>query len=195
MFKIDQSIKTNKPQIAENLQKNLLKSKTQICEFLKSEIARNQGLLNEKIDVVQIDNQLETSDEADRQLRLKVLRFGLDERRKKLLDTKNEADSLASKLDSMKIETFQKKLTAITEVYSTMEFQQKILNNSRNKVKSMREELGKIKVTFHGEREETVDERRQKVDILLTQINRVKSEIQELDSKPVLSILNLEKSM
>ncbi|VDL18909.1 unnamed protein product [Hymenolepis diminuta] len=186
--------KTSKPQSAENLQKDLLKSKARLCEFLKSEIARNQGLLNGKIDVMQFDEQLKTSDEADRQLRLKVLRFGLDERRKKIQDAKNEADSLASKLDSMKIETFQKKLTAITEMYSTLEFQQKILHNSRNRVKSMREELTEIKLTFHGEREETVDER-QNVDILLTQINGVKSEIQELDSKPVLLKLNLEKSI
>ncbi|VDO01467.1 unnamed protein product [Rodentolepis nana] len=190
-----QSKKTTKPEIDKDLQKYLLDSKTQLCEFLRSEIAQHQNLLHEKMNEEETDDQLEVSDEEDRQLRLKVLRFGLDERKKKIQDTNIEADSLSSKLDSMKIEAYQKKKAAITEMYSNLEKQQRILQYSRNKVESMREELSKIKLISHEGKEETVNERQQKVADLLAQINKVKSEIQELDSKPLLLKVNLEESM
>nr|CDS27607.1 conserved hypothetical protein [Hymenolepis microstoma] len=187
--------KTTKPEIGEDLQKYLLDSKTQLCEFLRSEIAQHQNLLHEKMNDEEVDDQLETSNEEDRQLRLKVLRFGLDERKKKIQDTRNEADSLASKLNSMKIEAYQKKLTAITEMYSNLDYQHRMLHNFRKKVESMHEELSKTKIISLDGKEETVNELGQKINNLLSQINKVKSEILELDSKPILLKANLEESI
>ncbi|KAM7536108.1 hypothetical protein Aperf_G00000090750 [Anoplocephala perfoliata] len=163
-------------QTPENLQKSLLDSKKRLCDFLKSEISRNQNLLEEKVDEEeQIDDQPQLSDETDRQIRLRVLRFGLDERRKKLQDAKNEADSLASKFDSLKMEAHQEKVSAITEMLSKLEDQKKLFHSSRNK--SDIDELDSQPVLLHQNLEDAIKTKKAAIEKLEQDSELIKAKI------------------
>ncbi|VDK34400.1 unnamed protein product [Taenia asiatica] len=182
------------PLKADHLQQSLLESKNRLCAFLRAEISRNLTLLEEKTGIKQPEVKVPFANEADLKIRLKVLRFGLDERRKKLQDCESTAAMLAAKLNSMKQEAHKKRVSLFTDLITSTEFQQKNYREFRQQVESMRRELDETRVGSEESAEVTIEERNQKLEALESKICAVKTEIRQLDAQPVLACQQLEAS-
>ncbi|VDM16634.1 unnamed protein product [Hydatigera taeniaeformis] len=176
------------------MQECLLASKNRVCKFLDAEISRISARIEEKTGTKQPEVKVPFTTEADLKIRLKILRFGLDERRKKLKDCENTASTLATKLGSMKQEAQMKMVSLLEDLATCMEFQKKSYRDYRQQVESMRRDLDGMKVSSDDSGEVTIEERNQKLQTLAAKICAIKEEISQLDAQPVLACQQLEAS-
>ncbi|KAL5109568.1 hypothetical protein TcWFU_010169 [Taenia crassiceps] len=180
------------PLEAEHLQQSLLESKNRLCTFLRAEISRILALLEEKTGIKQPGVKVSFASEADLKIRLKILRFGLDERRKKLQNCENTAATLAAKLSSMEQEANEKRVSLLADLVTLVESQRERYREFRQQVESMRRELDETKVNSEETTEMTIAERNQKLEALESEICAVRAEIRQLDAQPVLACQQLE---
>ncbi|CDI97699.1 expressed conserved protein [Echinococcus multilocularis] len=180
------------PSKSVHLQQRLLESKNRLCTFLSAELSRKATLLEEKTGIKLPEVEVPPTNEANRKIRLKILRFGLEERRKKLQYYENTAATLAAKLDSMKQEAHTKGLSLLADLLTSIEVQQKSYREFRHQVERMRHEVDETKVSSEESAEVTIEERNQKLGALTAKVSAVKAEICQLDAQPALAYQQLD---
>uniref|UniRef100_A0A915ET49 Uncharacterized protein n=1 Tax=Echinococcus canadensis TaxID=519352 RepID=A0A915ET49_9CEST len=180
------------PSKSVHLQQRLLESKNRLRTFLSAELSRKAALLEEKTGIKLPEVEVPSTNEANRKIRLKILRFGLKERRKKLQYYENTAATLAAKLDFMKQEAHKKRVSLLADLLTSIEVQQKSYREFRHQVERMRRELDETKVSSQESTEVTIEERNQKLGALTAKISAVKAEICQFDAQPALAYQQLD---
>lgn len=175
-----------------HLQQRLLESKNRLRTFLSAELSRKAALLEEKTGIKLPEVEVPSTNEANRKIRLKILRFGLEERRKKLQHYENTAATLAAKLDFMKQEAHKKSVSLLADLLTSIEVQQKSYREFRHQVERMRRELDETKVSSEESTEVTIEERNQKLGALTAKISAIKAEICQLNAQPALAYQQLD---
>lgn len=180
------------PSKSVHLQQRLLESKNRLRTFLSAELSRKAALLEEKTGIKLPEVEVPSTNEANRKIRLKILRFGLEERRKKLQHYENTAATLAAKLDFMKQEAHKKSVSLLADLLTSIEVQQKSYREFRHQVERMRRELDETKVSSEESTEVTIEERNQKLGALTAKISAIKAEICQLNAQPALAYQQLD---
>ncbi|VDD82136.1 unnamed protein product [Mesocestoides corti] len=170
----------------------LLQAKNRLCDSLREHVAHQSRLLLDKGEqVVEIPST--TSDESSHQIRLRVLRFGLEERRKALAGLTDKAAAMTAKLNSLKVDAFEQKTALIRDLTVTVEAQRQAFRQSRQQAELMRSDVNRIIATAAADTpDETIDEVTRKADDLTAKVNSLRCEISRLDQQPSLMYRQLE---
>ncbi|KAL7061282.1 hypothetical protein AAHC03_09490 [Spirometra sp. Aus1] len=184
----------------------LLDAKEKLCELYATQIETDSKKLRErrkgldfqsfqKLEIFRREHRPKTYQNHNYSTRLKVLKFGLEERLRHLADANGKAKILEEKLEATRTQNYVSKVETVRRLFAISKARREHIDTLRQEIRQNLQTIQNITPTVRQDSEQQRRQLAQTIARLNTQIQEVKSEVAQLKQNPVLRLQQLQSSI
>ncbi|VDK78917.1 unnamed protein product [Dibothriocephalus latus] len=180
----------------------LLEAKERLRELYAAQIEtaveslrEKQRGLNYQVPFLTGDYPPKTYQNHDHSTRLKVLKFGLEERLRHLADAKSKSKVLEDQLETIKTQQNVSKIETIRRLFALFKTRREHIDVLRQEIRQNLQTMQTITPAVRQDSKEHIFQMAQTMTRLKNQIREAKSEVAQLKQNPVLRLQQLKSSI